>query len=349
MKFKFFFLTAIALCCASFVCAQQGGLQNVDCLTGLNAEKMKSEADIFIRSLPAGRQTYQAEAIREALKGDFTALMQVRNSRNITSELPDGVSAKYLNEKIKLYYPSDLKEEEHLPCLIYLHGGCWVFGSINSCARYCGELCRKYRIVVAAIDYALAPSFPYPYALNEIMQCSDIIFNNAASYGVDAGRISIGGDSAGGNLAIVAALQRKQQKQQYASLVLFYPVVKAWDDGSESWRLYGKNAGLDADLMDISNKAYIGKSHRHNPEISPAMYSDDVLKTLPKTLCVAADRDILRDQGKEFADRLHKLGVDVKYCCLQGTFHLFITVDGQEEAFSQSVRLSGEFLNQTAK
>ena len=277
----------------------------------MNTEKLQQEADAFLQSLDPELQIRQTNAIEEAMNGDYTSLIQVRNSRNIAKPLIKGVKARYISEKMRIYYPEDLKKGEQLPCLIYLHGGCWVFGSINSCSEYCMQLVKQSRIVVVALDYALSPTNPYPAALNDIDQCTDYLIGNCESLNINPKRISLGGDSAGGNMAIVAAIQRKQKgKQPYASLIAFYPVTKAWNDESNSWKTYGKHSGLEAALMDIGNKSYAGKNEATNPEISPAMYTDKDLRLLPKTLIVAADRDILKDQGREFYERIYDLGID---------------------------------------
>ncbi|MBQ9311563.1 MAG: alpha/beta hydrolase [Bacteroidales bacterium] len=313
----------------------------------MNTKLLHQEADDFLKTLDPNLQYNQTKAIEQALNGDFTSLIEVRNSRNVAIPLIDGVKAKYITEKMRIYYPANLRENEKLPCLIYLHGGCWIFGSINSCSRFCMELVKNHRVIVVALDYSLAPTNPYPYALNDIMQCTDYLFEHAQELNIDADNISLGGDSAGGNMAIVAAVQRKQKgKKNYASLIAFYPVTKAWNDESISWKTYEKNSGLEGILMDIGNKAYIGEDDKENPEISPAMYKDKDLKELPKTLIVAADRDILKDQGREFYERILKLGVDARYVLLPYTYHLFITVKGQQEAFNTSVKLSGDFLNE---
>ena len=153
--------------------------------------------------------------------------------------------------------------------------------------------------------------------------------------------ISVGGDSSGGNLAIATAMSFPEST--FNSLIIFYPVTKAYADGSSSWKQFGKGFGLDSELMDAFNDAYT--SDPHNPLVSPAEASDSVLSKLPPTLLVAAERDILRCQGADFADRLAHLGVERKYVLIPGSVHLFITVAGQPTAFSRSVKESSGFIS----
>ena len=87
------------------------------------------------------------------------------------------------------------------------------------------------------------------------------------------------------------------------SLLLFYPVTKAFDDGSESWQHYGKGFGLDAEIMEAFNRAYTINADNRCSAISVGLCSDEALNMLPRTLLIAAERDILRDQGLNLAER----------------------------------------------
>lgn len=127
------------------------------------------------------------------------------------------------------------------------------------------------------------------------------------------------------------------------SLVLFYPVTKAFADGSESWRKYGSGYGLDADLMEAFNRAYLGGTDSENHAVSVGLCSVEQLRRLPRTLLVAAGRDILRDQGCELAE---KSGGRIERVEFPDAVHLFITVPGQDEAFRKAVDLTYEFITQ---
>ena len=161
----------------------------------------------------------------------------------------------------------------------------------------------------------------------------------------------------GGNLALATALNLILAKDSHScrmdsgtmcsslcSLVLFYPVTKAWADGSSSWKNYAEGYGLDAQLMEAFNAAYIGTGDARQPLVSPGVADDELLKQLPPTLIVNAEQDILLSQGKELAARLSGLGVAVSHTVLPHTVHLFITVPGQPAAFGESVRLAADFL-----
>lgn len=310
------------------------------------SERMASETVAFLEGMPAGLQESQAEGVRRASAGDYEALRNVRNSRNVAPELPEGIVVSEIGTSMKMFR-SSAGVGCVRPALLYFHGGGWCFGSINSCARYCAALAAEADIAVIALDYPLAPENPYPAALNACAEVFDYLVSHADNLGIDPRRISVGGDSAGGNLALALALAKGENgadSQPIRSLVLFYPVVYAGDDGSDSWRTFGEGYGLDSSLMDAFNSAYIGGAGVEDPLISPIFATDESLRTLPPVLMVNAERDILLDQCNRMAARVKAAGCSLRREILPSTVHLFITVPGQPTAFRTAVTLSADFL-----
>lgn len=332
---------------------------------------MLNEADDFIDSLPEGQQDRQGDAVYHALRGMNTELMEVRNSRNITPELSENVehidltgTGSTRGMAMRLYRPANMGNRK-LPLLIYLHGGGWTFGSINSCAAFCDAVAADGKAMVLAIDYSLAPEKPFPAAMYDVMAALEYAAAHADEWGTSKSLISLGGDSAGGNLALGAALQLADETSAPASvksLILFYPVVKAYKDGSESWKEFSRSYALDGRLMEAFNEAYLSGSKAgangsvgsdsalqadssRNPLVSPADATDDQLKKLPPLLMISGGRDILRDQGEEFVSRLKKLGNRADRVEFPGAVHLFITVDGQPTAFGKAARITSDYLN----
>lgn len=304
---------------------------------------LRKEADAFLAALPEGLQAKQTEAVHRAIEGDAEALNRVRHSRNVPSPLPEGVSAVFLTSRLCLYTPS-VKTDTLRPVLVYFHGGGWTFGSINSCSRFCGELVAEAGISVLAVDYALAPEASFPFGLNDCIEAVRFAMRHAEEWGSASHLISVGGDSSGGNLAVATALSMiSSDTIPLHSLLLFYPVTLAYADHSESWRLYGSGFALDSELMEAFNRAY-APDNAHHPLVSVACASDDLLSRLPPTLLIAAERDILCAQGREFAARLNQLGVKVCRYELPAAVHLFITVPGQSLAFRYALSLSASFL-----
>lgn len=310
---------------------------------------MAVEAESFLKSMPEGLQLRQENAVRSAIAGDVAPLAAVRASRNAESIVVEGVEAIDIEERYRIYRPADAVDEK-LPLLIYLHGGGWCFGSINSCSRFCMELAREARIAVMAVEYPLAPENPYPVALDCCVEAVEFSRDRTSEYGFDTDNISIGGDSSGGNLALATALRLlSAHKKLLKSVVTFYPVTKAWNDGSQSWQMYGSGYGLDGGIMEAFNEAYLGGRDADSPFISPSNATVGQLAEFPPVLMINAEKDILRDQGKAMCDLLTQAGTEVVHRVLPGTTHLFITVAGQEAAFAESVRMTAEFLSGMAR
>jgi len=309
----------------------------------MDSTTLRKEADAFLADMPQGLQTRQEEAVRLAIQGNTKILNQVRHSRNTPYPLPEGVSATYLTPQLRLYMPT-VKANSARPLLVYFHGGGWTFGSINSCSRFCGELAAIADISVLAVDYALAPEAAFPHGLNDCINAVRFAMQHAEEWGCDSHLISVGGDSSGGNLAIATALGMfSSDTIPLRSLVLFYPVTLAYADNSESWLRYGSGFALDSKLMDAFNQAYAPQNTRHYL-VSVAHAPDHLLSQLPPTLLVAAERDILCSQGREFANLLKHLGVNISRYELPFAVHLFITVPGQPQAFHHALTLTASFL-----
>ncbi len=309
---------------------------------GGDSEVMRRQANVFIRSHASRIQQDQARAIAMSLIGENGRLNSIRESRNAAPQLPVGVVVKTPAPNMRLYQRFDA-DTTRLPLLVYLHGGGWTFGSINSCARFCATMAATGRVRVLAVDYRLAPEHPYPAGLNDCVAAIEYALSNFEALSITPGGVFVGGDSAGGNLALAAAM-RPELSGQIDGLILFYPVTKAFSDGSASWREFGSGYALDSELMSQFNMAYTYRSGATpaDPLISVGLAPDSMLSTLPPTLLVAAGRDILRDQGRELAERLPDKITRVE---LSQAAHLFITVPGQDEAFLTAVILASDFIN----
>ena len=166
---------------------------------------MKEQADAFLRGMPTDLQHRQALAVRKAVNGDRGDLNAVREARNSAPATPAGVTTRMLTPTLRLYEPKDCGNKK-LPLLIYLHGGGWTFGSLNSCARFCNAMAESGRLKVLAVDYRLAPEHPFPAGLEDCVKAVGFAWADADKLGVDRGKISVGGDSSGGNLAIATSL-----------------------------------------------------------------------------------------------------------------------------------------------
>ena len=322
-----------------------GGFSAFCRITGEDSSMVKTygqEADDFLAKRDPSVQPRQIAAIRTATGGQFEDLIAVRSARNALAPLPENVTAEMVSPTMRLYRPTGAGK---LPILVYLHGGGWVIGSIASCSAFCGALAAR-GVAVLALDYPLAPEHPYPAALNAVCDVVRDIRTRPDRFGCDPARISLGGDSSGGNLAIAAALALQEEDVSLHSLVAYYPVVEARADGTQAWHDFATGCGMDAAFMDACNAAYLGGHSYAEPLISPIYASDERLRRLPPVHVLGADRDVLRDQGILFVRRLQKLGVPVRYELPPGTTHLFVTVPGQPQAFARAVAFAAEAIGE---
>ena len=231
------------------------GLAAVAALT-LVAGELHPETQTFLAGMPSGLAELQTKAIREAIAGNGALLKQVRNSRKVDTVPPSGVTTEELSFEglpIRLYRtPGPVRV-----LVLYLHGGGWVLGGIPSCSRFCGALAEQEEVAVAACDYRLAPEHPYPAALDDTVK-----FYDWAKQRYPGARIILAGDSAGGNLAVAAALRLlDERKKTVDGLILFYPVASLQQDRSESWKKNGFERAAE-DAADHVGVRYPARSGR---------------------------------------------------------------------------------------
>ena len=301
-------------------------------------QRMQAEETAFLRGMKRGLQHEQMLAVRKAMNGDETDLQRIRAGRNVAPALPDGISAVDLTADLRLFMPSE-KKKTLRPVVLYLHGGGWCFGSINSCTRFCAALALRADCCVAALNYRLAPAAPYPAALDDCLAAFGFLKQRAAEFGGDSARISVGGDSAGGNLAIATALST----EGVHAIFPIYPVTELFTTETASWRKYASGYGDDAELLEAFNAAYANGQAR-NPLVSVGLADDDALRRLPPVLLLSAGHDILFDQTAAWASRLKRMNRPLQYHVFPTATHLFITVPGQPTAFKEAVEIVAAFL-----
>lgn len=302
--------------------------------------KMLEEEQAFLAGMKPGLQHTQMLAVRAAMKGDYAQLQQIRDSRNVAPTLPEEVDTFYARPDLCVFKPKGTSEHKR-PVMLYLHGGGWCFGSINSCARFCAAVALEGDCIVAALDYKLAPRHPFPAALDDCREAVAYVREQAAGWGCDTTRIAVGGDSAGGNLALATALSAPG----VAKVIPIYPITKLFTEVTPSWQTYAVGYGDDAELLEAFNEAYANDQAK-NPLVSVGLASDEDLKRLPPALFISAGHDILFDQTAELAHRMECLGCPVSYHVYPTATHLFITVPGQPTAFAEAVKTVSKFLNQ---
>ena len=227
---------------------------------------------------------------------------------------------------IRIYRP--VETDEPSMALIYFHGGGWVTGSIETHDGPARALAKRAGIVVVSVDYRLAPEHPFPAAVDDAWAATSWVTSHAEELKLDADRIGVGGDSAGGTLAAVVARRGRDHAVPIALQLLLYPVTNSSAD-TPSYSLYSSGYGLTRDGMEWYWKQYLGDGDGTNPDASPAQLSD--LRRLPRAIVVTAEADVLRDEAEAYAQRLFLATVETEGYRYDGMIHGFMRMAGKVE------------------
>ncbi len=226
----------------------------------------------------------------------------------------------------RVYTPKQLRKTGDVsPCLVFFHGGGWVIGDLDSHDVVCRKLADAGQLIVISVDYRLAPEHKFPAAVDDSIAATKWIAANAKQFGIDASRLSVGGDSAGGNLAAVVAISaRDGNGPAIAGQVLIYPAIDfAMTHASHSEP--ETSILLTHSVIKWFRDHYLnGAADVHDWRASPARAK--TLVGLPPAYVLTAGADPLRDEGNEYAERLKQAGVAVTYRSFPGQFHGFFTM-----------------------
>ncbi|WP_157254132.1 alpha/beta hydrolase [Nonomuraea typhae] len=254
-------------------------------------------------------QRMRAEDALAAERGPITHLPFVRD------ESAEGVPVRI--------YRAD-RGEDALPTVVYFHGGGFVFGSVKRNDALGRDLAIRTGAVVISVDYRLAPEHAFPAAADDAWAVLRDVFARPAFYQSN-GRVAVIGDSAGGNLAAVAAWQARDAGLGLAHQCLIYPVMDAALD-TPSYREFAKGFGLDATEMAWFFEQYAPGADPADPALSP-LRLPSCAGLAPATV-VSAGCDVLRDEGERYGERLAEAGVPVEVRRFEGAVHSFFGLPG---------------------
>jgi acetyl esterase len=215
-----------------------------------------------------------------------------------------------------------------LPVILYIHGAGWVFGNAGTHDRLVRELAVGAGAAAVFPEYSLSPESKYPVALEECYAVAKWLAKDAAAKGLDTSRVTIAGDSCGGNLAAATTLLAKQRGDiTFAGQLLLYPVTDA-DFDDESYTMFADGYWLTRSAMRWFWDQYTNDdAERRLSTVSPLRAHDDELRGLPKTLVINAECDVLRDEGESYARNLRHAGVDVTATRYGGIIHDFMMLN----------------------
>ena len=224
----------------------------------------------------------------------------------------------------RLYRPFGAPAAAVLPLLVYFHGGGWTIGDLDTHDVVCRELCNASGCAVLSVDYRLAPEHRFPAAFDDALAATRWARAQAATLGIDAARIAVGGDSAGGNLAAVVAIAERDAGTPLAFQLLVYPATDM-RAVARSHTTNGQGYMLTADSVAYYRGQYMPEAAGWSDwRASPLLAAD--LAGLPPALVVTAGHDPLRDEGQQYADALSAAGNRVQYICFERQVHGFLTM-----------------------
>jgi acetyl esterase len=210
---------------------------------------------------------------------------------------------------------------ERLPTLLYLHGGGFTIGSLDTHDSLCRQFALRAGIAVVSLDYRLAPEHRFPSAVDDAWAAMRTLAEQGDALGLDTRRLAVGGDSAGGTLAAVCALHARDIGLPLALQLLITPGTTAHQD-TDSHQRFAEGFLLDKPLIDWFFDGYIDKSERDDWRFAPLNASD--LEGVAPACVVLAECDPLVDEGLAYADRLRAAGVAVELELVRGVTHDFI-------------------------
>lgn len=236
---------------------------------------------------------------------------------------------------IRLYFPSEeamikgIEEGHKLPILLFFHGGGWVTESVENYDRVCGRMSLSTGHIVVSVEYRLAPEHPFPTGLMDCYAAAKALYTDQFLLNADPDKITIMGDSAGGNLtAAVCMMARDKGEFSPKRQILIYPALNncyTEESPFASVRENGEDYLLTAGKMEAYLNLYQSSpKDRENPYFAPLLAKD--FRNLPKTLILTAEYDPLRDEGEEYAKRLKEAGNEVELHRIPEALHGFFAL-----------------------
>lgn len=244
---------------------------------------------------------------------------------------------------VRIFYPKQRLHEENI---LYIHGGGWVIGNIDTYTTACMNLANQLGRIVYSIDYRLAPENPYPAGLKDCLRAVDVLMTSID--GEKEKKWILMGDSAGANLSAAVSLKRKEENKRLPETqVLLYPLTH-WDHSEdspfESVQTNGYDYGLTIKKIQEYMELYAPDEEvRKTPYLAPLMADD--LSNQPDTLIITAEFDPLRDEGEAYGVALKKAGNNVQVRRILDSVHGFITYPPSATPLAEAYKIMNQYLN----
>ncbi len=202
---------------------------------------------------------------------------------------------------------------EGCPALLYFHGGGWVIGNVETHNKVCADLCEQLNMKIFSLDYRLSPEYKFPAPLDDCLNAYEWLLNNASKLSINKENLSVGGDSAGGNLSAAVSLVRKKEGASLPKAqLLIYPVTDLRFLTKSIQEECAEGFLLTKEIMEWFAGHYLNSESEINDYRASPLLAES-LEGLPATVLVTAGFDPLRDEGLAFSDKLKESGVEVIY------------------------------------
>lgn len=320
---------------------------------------------------PHGRLDYRAALTLKLLSFEATIQPQPDSDFEITMpvNLAYGLSDKLPPEKVsrtedlsietddgrtipaRVYWPADFERDAPPPPVtLYFHGGGFVVGSIDIFDQLTRSVANATATIVISVDYRLAPTHPYPAAVDDCYASLLWLADHAQRLGGDPSRLIVAGDSAGAHLAAVTALRaREEAGPELSAQVLYYPAADLTDAHYDSLEKFGDGYGMSSASTAVFRTSYVGHvTDRREPYISP-LYAHSH-EGLPPALVVTAGFDPLVDLGRAYAAKMKDSGVAVTEVHYPSMIHGFMSVrlfSQRRQALNETARFLEQVFNPT--
>ncbi|WP_129045407.1 alpha/beta hydrolase [Companilactobacillus metriopterae] len=237
---------------------------------------------------------------------------------------------------------------EKLPVIFYIHGAGWVFGDAHTHDKLARELAVRTNSVVIFPEYSLSPEAKYPTAIEQNYAVLNWTVDNAKELNIDAEKLTVSGDSVGGNMATVMTLMAKERKgPEIKQQLLYYPVTDANFD-TESYKEFSEHYYLTREGMQwFWDKYTTDEKERAEITASPLRATKEQLTNLPAAMILNGEADVLRDEGEQYARNLREAGVEVTQIRFQGMIHDFVMINSldQTKATRAAMDVSTKWIN----
>jgi acetyl esterase/lipase len=275
----------------------------------------------FLDFLAAGNPPDAREATVEERRLGLTELMKLAGPEAAVGAVADRrIPGPGGTLAVRIYSPPNAAALE--PALVYFHGGGMVAGTLATHDSIARALAHYGAVRVVSVDYRLAPEHRFPAALDDALAAVHFISANAAALGIDALRLGVCGDSAGGTLAAVTCQAAARTGSPHLALQLLICPILDYSRLTASRRDLGSGYLIDQATLDHDLMHYLPAGvETSNPLVSPALADD--LNGIPRTLIHTAEFDPLRDEGRNYFSSLTRARVEVSYTCHPGMIHLF--------------------------